>query len=274
MNTQLTEQQISSYRDHGFLVVRQFLGAAELSALRSGIDQAVAQLGRRKLSHSTGDRWLAGESFYDHVFVQRINLWKINATVKKYMLAPELGEMLCALEGIDGIRLWHDQTLQKQPWANPTAWHSDNPKWSYYSAHAISIWIALDPATLQNGCMYYLPGSHKVNGFEDTGIGVEMAEYFERFPQFSGVMPVAGEMAPGDAGFHNGLLAHAAGPNMTPDWRRAMTAGYMPDGSVFNGIQNVLSDAQVAALKVGDPLDDDRQNPLLWRRAGRTDGVT
>ncbi|MDD9987655.1 MAG: hypothetical protein OXQ31_15375 [Spirochaetaceae bacterium] len=45
-----------------------------------------------------------------------------------------------------------------------------------------------------------------------------------------------------------------------------MTAGYMPDGSVFNGIQNVLSDAQVAALKVGDPLDDDTQNPLLWRR--------
>ena len=174
--------------------------------------------------------------------------------------------MLCALEGIDGIRIWHDQTLQKQPWANPTAWHSDNPKWSYHSPHAISIWIALDPATLQNGCMYYVPGSHKVNNFDNTGIGEEMAEYFERFPQFGGVMPVAGAMEPGDAGFHNGLLTHGAGPNMTPDWRRAMTAGYMPDGSVFNGIQNILSDAQVAALEVGDPLADDRHNPLLWRR--------
>ena len=46
-----------------------------------------------------------------------------------------------------------------------------------------------------------------------------------------------------------------------------MTAGYMPDGSVFNGIRNVLSDVQVAALQVGDPLDDERQNPLLWRRS-------
>ena len=266
MNTQLTEEQINAYRDNGYLVVRGFLSAEELAELRAGIDEAVAQLGRRKLSGTTGDRWLAGETYYDHVFLQRINLWKINEAVKKYMLAAELGQMLCALEGIDGIRLWHDQTLQKQPWANPTAWHSDNPKWSYHSPHALSIWIALEPATLQNGCMYYLPGSHKVNGFADAPIGQEIADYFEHFPQFRGVMPVAGEMEPGDAGFHNGLLAHAAGPNMTPTWRRAMTAGYMPDGSVFNGIQNVLSDAQVAALKVGDPLDDDSQNPLLWRR--------
>ena len=266
MNTQLTHGQIDSYRDNGFLVVRQFLSTPELGELRAGVEAAVAQLGRRKLSDGSGDRWLAGDSYYDHVFVQRINLWKISAAVKKYMLAPELGAMLCALEGIDGIRIWHDQTLQKQPWANPTAWHADNPKWSYHSPHALSIWIALDPATLQNGCMYYLPGSHKVNNFDNTGIGEEMAEYFERFPQFAGVMPVAGAMQPGDAGFHNGLLAHGAGPNMTPDWRRAMTAGYMPDGSVFNGIRNILSDAQVAALEVGDPLADDRHNPLLWRR--------
>ena len=266
MNTSLTGEQISSYRDNGFLVVRSFLDDGELAELRTGVEQAVAQMGRRKLSDGNGDRWVEGDTFYDRVFVQRLNLWKISAAVKKYILAPELGEMLCALEGIDGIRIWHDQTLQKQPWANPTAWHSDNPKWSYHSPHALSIWIALDPATLQNGCMYYLPGSHKVNDFSNTGIGKEMSEYFEAFPQFSGVMPVAGEMQPGDAGFHNGLLAHGAGPNMTPTWRRAMTAGYMPDGSVFNGIQNILSDAQVAALEIGDTLDDERQNPLLWRR--------
>ena len=90
----------SSYRDNGYLVVRGFLSASELSELRAGIDEAVAQLGRRKLSGSTGDRWLAGETYYDRVFLQRINLWKINAAVKQYMLAPELGQMLCALEGI------------------------------------------------------------------------------------------------------------------------------------------------------------------------------
>ena len=55
MNTQLTDEQCSSYRDNGYLVVRGFLSASELSELRAGIDEAVAQLGRRKLSGSTGD---------------------------------------------------------------------------------------------------------------------------------------------------------------------------------------------------------------------------
>lgn len=264
MNTELTEEQIAAYRRDGFLVVREFLSPAERAELLAGIEQAVRQLGSYKLGGARQEKWLEGDSFYDRVFLQRINLWKINAAVKKYLLAPELGRMLCRLEGIDGIRIWHDQTLQKQPWANPTAWHADNPKWSYHSRHAISIWIALDAATPQNGCMYYLPGSHRNENYDDVPISREMGLYFEQFPQFREVMPVAGEMAIGDAGFHNGLLAHGAGPNMTPRWRRAMTAGYMPDGSTFNGTQNVLSDEQVAALKVGDPLDDEAQNPLLW----------
>lgn len=264
MNTELTEEQIAAYRRDGFLVVREFLSPAERAELLAGIEQAVRQLGSYKLGGDRQEKWLDGDSFYDRVFLQRINLWKINAAVKKYLLSPELGRMLCRLEGIDGIRIWHDQTLQKQPWANPTAWHADNPKWSYHSRHAISIWIALDAATPQNGCMYYLPGSHRNENYDDVPISREMGLYFEQFPQFREVMPVAGEMEIGDAGFHNGLLAHGAGPNMTPRWRRAMTAGYMPDGSTFNGKQNVLSDEQVAALKVGDPLDDEAQNPLLW----------
>jgi phytanoyl-CoA hydroxylase len=43
-----------------------------------------------------------------------------------------------------------------------------------------------------------------------------------------------------------------------------MTCAFMPDGAVFNGQQNVLSDAQVAALRVGDRLDDPAQNPLVY----------
>jgi hypothetical protein len=40
----------------------------------------------------------------------------------------------------------------------------------------------------------------------------------------------------------------------------------MPDGSTFNGVQNILPDAYFASLHVGDPLDDLAVNPLVWRR--------
>ena len=185
MNTELTDEQITAYQRDGFLVKREFLSPAERDELLAGIEEAVEQLGRYKLGGDLKEKWLEGSSYYDRVFLQRINLWKINDTVKKYMRAPELGSMLCRLEGIDGIRIWHDQTLQKQPWANPTAWHSDNTKWSYSSLHAISIWIALDPATLQNGCMYYLPGSHKNASRDDVGISEEMGLFFDQFPPVS-----------------------------------------------------------------------------------------
>ena len=137
------------------------------------------------------------KTWYDKVFLQRVNLWKINETVRRYMLSPELGKMLCELTGVDGLRVWHDQTLQKQPWANPTSWHVDVPNWSFYSHQSISIWIALDDATIQNGCLYYLPGTHKRTRFERSSIGSNMDGLFESYPEFSEIEAVAGEMAAG-----------------------------------------------------------------------------
>ena len=43
-----------------------------------------------------------------------------------------------------------------------------------------------------------------------------------------------------------------------------MTCGYMPDGSTFNGLQNVLPDSYFKTLEVGDVLDNDDQNPLIY----------
>jgi phytanoyl-CoA hydroxylase len=71
-------------------------------------------------------------------------------------------------------------------------------------------------------------------------------------------------MKAGSCSFHNGLTIHGAGANMTSGFRRAMTCAYMPDGAAFNGIKNILSDEQVAKLKVGDLLNDDEQNPLIY----------
>ena len=47
-----------------------------------------------------------------------------------------------------------------------------------------------------------------------------------------------------------------------------MTCAFMPDGATFNGIKNVLPDEYYNSLKVGDPLNDDTVNRLIWRREG------
>ncbi len=140
-----------------------------------------------------------------------------------------------------------------------------NPKWAFFSPNAISIWIALDDVTIQNGCMYYLPGSHKVTDYKrNADTNDRVAALFEQYPQLKQCEARPAEMKAGWAGVHNGLTAHAAGPNMTPQWRRAMIGAYMPDGATYNGKPSVLPVEQVAKLKVGDVLADEQHQPLVW----------
>ena len=156
--------------------------------------------------------------------------------------------------------------LFKPPFGNGTAWHLDDPYWSFDSRDAISLWVALDDATLNNGCMYYLPGTHLIATYENAGIGQNMAALFKVYPEWRKIESVACPCPAGSAVFHNGLTAHGAGANMTCHPRRAMTCAYMPDESRFNGKQNVLPQDYLKGLKVGDLLDDPVINPLVWRR--------
>jgi phytanoyl-CoA hydroxylase len=263
MNTVLTETQIKKYREDGYVKCEQFLDAGEVAELKSAVLEAVRmQDGNKPTPNSAAEQ---PEGYYNRVFTQRINLWRINPTVKRYMLNPDLGKMICRLAGVPGYRIWHDQTLIKEPFGNPTAFHLDDPYWSFSSRDAISIWIALEDATLENGCMWFQPGSQKLARFDNAGIGENMSALFKIYPEMAKIDPVPVPMKAGDCSFHNGILSHGAGPNMTRKRRIAMTAGYMPEGSTFNGQPNVLPRDYLQTLKVGDVLANDEWNPIVGR---------
>lgn len=265
MKTDLTPDQIAHYRERGYVVIDGFLSEEELALWRSRIDAAVSARQDRKLANRD---WRAGDSYYDKVFTQRINLWMDHEGVRGLMLDRRIGKMAAELAGVDGIRIWHDQALIKEPWANPTGWHLDNPYWSFSSRHAISLWVALDDVTRDNGCLYFLPGTHRTATWENGPINENIAALFELYPEWAALEADAAPMRAGSCSFHNGLLAHGAGANMTPGRRRAMTCGYMPDGSTFNGQPNVLPEEYLATLSEGDALDNDDLNPLLYHVGG------
>ena len=269
MKSELTQEQIGKYQQDGFLVIEDFLSAEELAEWREALNEAVAKrqgnkMPDRKEVYGKGDD--ADKSYYDNVFDQLLNLWQDNEKMRKIMLDERLGKMAATLAGVDGIRIWHDQALVKKPWANPTSWHLDTPYWSFSDRRALSIWVALDDATLENGCLFFIPGSHEKTTFENPGIGKNMGVIFNVYPEFKKSPSFAATMQAGSCSFHNGLAIHGAHANMTPGLRRAMTCAYMPDGTTYNGTQNILSDEQVSKLKVGDLLNDDEQNPLIYSR--------
>ncbi len=262
MNSTPTQAQMDSYQENGFVVMDEFLTPDELAEWREVVDEAVTGRGRVRIpghGEVTDD-----DAYYNNVFVQRVNLWQSNERMRKLMLDARLGQLAAKLAGVEGIRIWHDQALIKQPWANPTGWHLDNPYWSFHSPQAITIWVALDDATLENGCLWFLPGTHKSATYENSGIGPNIGDLFKVYPDWGKLKAVPAPMKAGSCSFHNGLIAHGAGVNMTPGWRRAMTCAYMPDGSIFNGKPNILRKEQLAKLEIGDKLEDDEQTPLIY----------
>jgi len=272
MNYDLSEEQILGYRENGFIVLDNFLSAEELADWRKTVMEATGERAGKKMPGKDikiGDDDGINEDagYFGKVFDQLINLWQTNQGVKRLMLDERIGKMAAQLAGADGIRIWHDQALFKRPWANPTAWHLDTPFWSFSDRKALSIWVALDDATLENGCLYFIPGSSHVTSFANSSIGKNMDSIFDVYPALSGSCSVAAPMKAGSCSFHNGLTIHGAGANMTNGYRRAMTCAYMPDGNVFNGQPNVLPDEYAKTLKVGAALNNDAQNPLIYHRS-------
>ena len=272
MNTTLTQAQIDAYQNNGYVVIEDFLSPEELEIWRMAVTTAVTARKGQKIpgkvtEEGEGDGINNDAEYHNKVFDQLINLWQTNDDVKKLMLDDRIGKMAATLAGVDGIRIWHDQALIKKPWANPTSWHLDTPFWSFSDRKALSIWVALDDATLENGCLFFIPGSHTGTGFENPGIGKNMDAIFDYYPSFAQSKSVAAPMKAGSCSFHNGLTIHGAHANMTPGQRRAMTCAYMPAGNIYNGIPNVLSDDYVSKLTIGDELNNEEQNPLIYSAA-------
>ena len=267
MNDCISQQQIDYFRENGFLVIENFLDPGELAHWRRTTQEAVDQ----RLETVSGSQFFNSltnqdnpDAYYAQVFTQCLKLADSHPGMHELMHDPRLGRMAAALAGVDGIRIWHDQALFKPPFGNPTGWHLDNPYWSFSSSDSLSIWVALDDATRDNGCMYYLPGTHKTATYQNAGIGQNQADLFKFYPEWRQIDSVGCPCPAGSAVFHNGLTAHGAGANMTNRPRRAMTCAYMPDGSTFNGQRNILPEEYFQSLKVGDVLNNDTVNPLIW----------
>ena len=273
----ISDEMKSYYAANGFIIIPNALSAEHICLWRERVGNAVSARGIDHIfpNKDQMDATNVEFDYYHKVFTQRVNLWQNDSLMKELVLnaGNVIGKIACELEKIDkksGMRLWHDQALYKESFANPTSFHCDVPFWSFDSLNAISCWVALDDVNKQNGCMYYMAGSHKElekleNPFNEIKIGKNMNEIFEKYyPQCKECQCIAGEMKAGDIAFHNGLTIHGAGANFTNKKRRAMTFQMMPNGSSFNGKQNILTDQQVEKLNIGDLLNDPKQNVLLY----------
>ncbi len=262
MRAEISPGEVRSYRDNGFLIIEDLLDESELEKWRAAVDGAVGAPGvsGRDLDPEQGE-------YYDRVFLQRVNMWKTSGAVREVVLDERFGRLAAALAGTDEVRLYHDHALIKLPWANPTNWHADNPYDPYRSPEAIMLWIALDDADARNGCLHFLPGSHRRERL-DAGAALDEANIgalLEANPHFAAIEPAMAEVAAGAGIFINGMTAHAAGANMSRRPRRAFSMLFIPGRCRYTGQPGALPTELVDRLQVGDILDDDVHLPLLYQ---------
>jgi ectoine hydroxylase-related dioxygenase (phytanoyl-CoA dioxygenase family) len=259
MKTPLTEEHVRFFREQGYVVVPDALSAEELSRIRAAVDDASER--RFDSQHDGTGR----DPRYDAVFHQKCNLWQVHEGIREYTLSPKIAEMARTLLGVDGVRVFHDQTLVKQPGgAKPTPFHQDLSYWPIEENLAITSWTALDDVNEQNSCLLYVPKSHTWGrfGFNDFTTPRSVAEMVRDFaPQYDKdveIVPIP--CSAGSVLFHHGLTFHGSTPNVTDRARRAMVIHYMADGVHYTGLDHFATN--LANLSVGDPLTDDALFPL------------
>lgn len=125
MKYQITREQTAEYQKNGYIVIEDFLNAKELEHWRTVTEDAVKQ----RLTERNGLTNQDSPGYYSQVFIQAVRLADTHVGMARLMFDERLGYAAGTLAGVNGIRIWHDQALFKQPYGNPTAWHLDDPNW-------------------------------------------------------------------------------------------------------------------------------------------------
>lgn len=243
----LAPEQITEYREQGFLKLGNVFTGAALDALREAVEVALeAEKGLDLLGRPLPKQPAesdASKDGYGSIFVQRVNLWQRHPAVREFVLSPRLATLAADLMG-EPVRVWHDQALFKEAKTGAnTPWHQDAPYWPHADkSKQLSIWIALRDATKVNGCMSFIPGSQKLGPKEPVRLESNAQQLHDIAPETRGIKPVTVELPAGSATFHHGLTFHYAGPNRSDETREAFVVIYMPVATSYDGAGHCLTD--------------------------------
>jgi len=257
----LTDEQVAFYHENGFLAIDAITTQEEVERLRGVYDRIFEQ----RAGRDEGNQFdLAGsdEEGKAAALPQILN-------PRKY--APELAETLYEVNA-QAISLQllgpeasynGDHAIFKPAGVGaPTPWHQDEAYWDpNYNARALSVWMPLQEATVENGCMTFMPGSHKQEIVPHQSIGGDTRVHgLEMIDPADVSKAVACPLPPGGATFHNSRTMHFTGANRSAVPRRAYILGFSApatprtDGRRFpwNEAKRTARDERAKAANAGE----------------------
>jgi len=233
----LSAAQVEQFHREGLLIVRGLLDEAEIAALsqraewvasgaaphitgeRLQVEPRVAQGEARAATYASSLRKMSHLAFADEVFLAHARHAKILDVVAS-LLGPDL-------------KLYQDQLFMKPPRiGSRQPYHQDQPLGFHIDPpDMVTCWAALDPARIDNGCLWMLPGTHRH--------GLIPREEWQAYEEqaLKGALPQEKpvELNPGDCSFHHGLILHSSRPNLSGQRRRGYATHYVSARCRYTG---------------------------------------
>lgn len=216
----LSSEQIAHYHDKGYVFPDYRLAEETLQRIRADHDRLLAE-------HPDHPE------FRDNCSA----LLNFDFRFLNYARNADILDMVEQLIGPD-IALWNMSFFAK-PAVNGkrTPWHQDGQYWPIRPLATCTVWIAVDDATPENGCMRFIPGSHKSkrlmqhNQNDDTALTLNQELKSDEYDE-SRAVDVALEA--GQISLHDVYLAHGSEINTSQKPRRGMTLRLMPTTSLYD----------------------------------------
>jgi ectoine hydroxylase-related dioxygenase (phytanoyl-CoA dioxygenase family) len=220
----LNQQQKNEYQKKGHMLLRNIASKEEISVYRKVIKEAV-------LNFSKDMRPLNERDTYGKAFIQVSNLWEHFEAIRKYTLARRFAKIAAELMGVEGVRIYHDQALYKEPGGGFTPWHQDQIYWPVDTDNTITMWMPLIDIPEEVGTLTFASGSHHKGYISKLVISDESHKTLQQYIESSDLEAATyGAMAAGDATFHAGWTLHSAPGNPSDQYREVMTVIYIADG--------------------------------------------
>ena len=202
-----------------------------------------------------------------NAFLQFMNLWLRDETIKRFVLAKRFGRIAAQLLGTESVRVYHDQALFKEPGAGYTPWHQDQYYWPVESGKTITMWMPLTPMGSEMGTLVFADGSHQEGPLGEVAISDYSEKYFQEIVRERDFHCSISELSAGDATFHFGWTLHKAPGNTTDRMRQVMTIIYCAaDAKILepaNDRQQSDLSSWMPGQKPGDTVGSEI-NPIVW----------
>lgn len=260
----LSDDQVEFFHEHGYVSGIKLLNDHQINQLNRELAEIMDP---KHPDHDLFYEFHSNESTDpDRIVFHSLGHWRMTPGFHDILWNPAFLMAAHQLLGEKGVRFWHDQLFCKPAkHGGVVAWHQDFSYWTRTTPmQHLTVWVGLDDATQENGCLQYIPGSHRWGLLDKpvlTGdmVGLKAFLNEEQTKQLDHPTPI--EMKNGFASFHHPLLVHGSFENNSDRPRRAFVLNVFADGTCSKTDEELL--ASVPVIKKGLKMEG-KFFPLLY----------